>query len=374
VVYTFDTIDLEIEGENVGVYYSWNAPHILAFQLVSPWDIAVPNSVGIHNLSVFAESIEGNLTSAYFEFTIITEDSSISTPNRSQEPLIDGIIGGKELSVLTTVQTNVRTEDRSLEPITLFFGYFNDSLYVGVLTTLRDSYHSRISLFVDSEGDGVWGDAGIGSGKLDICITIPTPSAIQVYKGIKTHYGQDLYPVGLVYDCGVMEEGISAEFLIPVGTIGANSTLGLGVGVVVSHGGYNAFYPASTSTGEIRSLAIISDSGYFSGNKVDSFLVVLGVGAGGVLLVALYIAFESRDSTMNIEDTLEDEHLERIRTLILSHPEISFDRLALLAGSDRDTVRESLERLVEKNLLSYQFVITTGGVAREILTTEKKQK
>ncbi|MFW9964224.1 MAG: hypothetical protein ACFFCX_11705 [Candidatus Sifarchaeia archaeon] len=362
-VYTFDKIDLEIVGDNSTAYYSWDDGIDISFQ--NPWDIEVPKNSGFHNLRVRAENVEGSSSIGYFGFDVIEEVQSLAIPNQMREPLIDGIITRDEINILTIEQTRLRNEDRSEMAIDVYFGYFNNSLYVGAATRLQDKLHSRISLYLDCQGNGVWGDSELGSNLMDICITTPTPRAEESYRGIRTHYGQ-IYPIGVVYDCSVTEEGVAAEFLIPVDSIGGNSTKGIGVGIVVIQGGYSSFYPASTSTGEMNTLLIVRNLGAISIDMTNSFFIIWVVSLFCIVIVSGYVSVRVKKPSTLIEDTIEDEHLDRIRTLLLSHPQITFERLALLAGSDTETVKRSVSKLVEDNLLSCAISISERGIERNI--------
>jgi hypothetical protein len=368
-VFSYDEIDLEIEGELGVGYYSWDGEANSTF--LAPWDIKVPTVQGLHNLEVCAENAEGGWSSAYLEFTVIIEELSLSTPDLRLEPLIDGIVSGEEQRVLTKVQSSLRGEDRIEIPFVLYLGYFNESLYIAAVTTLQDRYHSSISLFVDGEGNGIWGDSELGSEIHDICITSPTPRAGSV--GTITQKGHEVNPVGVVYDCGLNEAGVTAEFLIPVDSVGGNSSLGLGIGIVVSHGGFNSYYPAGISLNEMSALLIIKSSGLISTVLMDGVILTLGA-VGCLLIVAGYISVRTKRPHSPIEERLADEQLERIRILLHSHPEISIDRLALLANTDTVTVKTSIDMLVERNLLAPPIENSGRRVVRSVLSSEKKQK
>ncbi|MCK5265117.1 MAG: hypothetical protein KAR03_05865, partial [Candidatus Thorarchaeota archaeon] len=63
--------------------------------------------------------------------------------------------------------------------------------------------------------------------------------------------------------------------------------------------------------------------------------------------------------------------LERIRTLLLSHPQISLERLALLADTDTRHTRELVETLQKKGLLERSVQISETEITRDISSSEK---
>jgi hypothetical protein len=75
---------------------------------------------------------------------------------------------------------------------------------------------------------------------------------------------------------------------------------------------------------------------------------------------------------LTIEEVLEDEGLERIRTLLQSHPTISLERLALLANMDMHQTSESIEQLQRKGLLGESIQISENEIIRESKSSEKQ--
>jgi hypothetical protein len=101
---------------------------------------------------------------------------------------------------------------------------------------------------------------------------------------------------------------------------------------------------------------------------------MFGIGVGCLFICVGYFIVRKKSPLILIEDTLKDEHLERIRTLLLSHPEITFERLSLLAGSDTVTVRESIDHLVDEELLTHPIIVSEKGVARANIDYRKETK
>lgn len=366
VLFEFDEVDIEIEGEDGGGLYSWDGNMNSSFD--SPWDIPVPLSPGEHYLDVFAKDTEDNWSSLHMVFTVLFQESTISITDSATEPLIDGIVSRDEVVSFSRIESTLRGEDRSEIPFELFIGYHNDSLYVGVVTTLQDRYNSRISLSIDGDGSGIWGDAEPGSFE-DIRITSEAPSANQNYRGITTPFGQEVNPLGVVYDSGLSDSGVTTEFLIPVESVNGNSTIGLGMCLVVSQGGFDSYFPIDNS----GSLLIVRNSGPRTSPSSDGLLFIV-ILAGGVILAASALVMKPKKPRTQIDVTLEDENLERIRTLLNSYPEISIERLALLANTDTRSVKLIIENLLRNDLIEPSLVITEKDVVRVLTPTEKKQK
>jgi hypothetical protein len=365
-LFDFEEVDIEIEGEDGEGVYSWDSNTNSSF--FSPWDIPVPLLLGEHHLDVFAKDSDDNWSSLHMVFTVIDQETYLSVPESAYEPQIDGIVSRDESVSFSRFSSTLRGEDRSERPFELYIGFHNDSLYVGAVTTLQDRYHSRISLYIDGDGSGIWGDAELGSLE-DICITSEAPSANQIYRGIKTPYDQEVHPLGVVHDSGVSVSGVTAEFLIPTHSVDGNSSIGLGLYLVVSQGGFDSYFPIS----ETGNFLIVRSSGPRVTTSFDGLTIVVFLSVGSTLAAAAIVLKKKKPGTQ-IEITLKDEELERIRILLYSHPEILIDRLALLANTDIKSVRVSIDRLIRNDLIEQSVIITERDIVRILAPSEKKQK
>lgn len=371
-VFAFDRVDLEIEGCDYESSFCWDKG--TNSSLTSPWDIDVPNEAGAHELAVFSKNSEGNQTSAFYIFSIEPSEQVLQVQSYSRRPTIDGVVSDEEKSYLLMKHAFLRGEDKAVSPFILYVGYFNESLYIAAETYLNDRYHSRISLYVDGGGNGVWGDAEVGEKNSDICISVSAPSADQLYTGIITQYGQLINPVGVEYDSGISENGVSVEYLVPVDDVGGNSSVGLAIGILVSYGGYNAYFPENMFDGVMDELLIIQNTGFASENPLDGRIILFCVSVGSVVGILGYILQTSKPTRKSIEENLEDENLERIRTLLLSHPHITIDRLALLTATEVGEVKSSIDTLVKSDLLENSVTVTDREVIRRVVSSENKQK
>jgi len=366
-VYSFDFIDLEIVGQN-NTTYSWDGQtHI---SLYSPWDIQVPDQEGLHTLDIYSEDSIGNSTSLHLRFEVISEVPSTQVWNTLVAPIIDGELSIQEQNSMTMYNLNFRGEDRQIVMVDVLIGYVGESLYVGMATPVPDHWNSRLSLLIDGSGDGIWGDADVGVYE-DIRITVSGPGLQNQFRGIYSHTGQEIQIAGITYSPGVTSEGLVAEFLVPIDSVGGNFTTGLGFGMIVSCGGYDAIYPISIMESVDCVLQIAKSSG---GRPQDSFVGFIGssiilVGLSS-LIIGIFIVRKKR-GFLEIEETLENESLERMRTLLLSHPQISLERLALLADTDTRHARELVEILQKKGLLERSVQISETEITRDISASEK---
>jgi hypothetical protein len=370
-IYDFDVIDLEIEGNISNVYCSWDS--LSNFTILAPWDVSVSNLNGSHTLHVFAVDISGDWSLAIYRFQVISQETSIEVPEILKQPIIDGAIGSQEEEYYTKKSVMLRCEDRSERQLDIYLGFFQNSLYLAVLTSLQDRYYSRISLYIDGEGDGIYGNTPLESSH-DLCIIIPTPSAYPVFRQIRTPSGQEINPVGIVYDCAISEQGVVAEFLVALNSVNGNSSVGIGIGLVVSQGGFDSFFPMGLSNQEFNRLIVVENAGLNQVVLPDGYSSVLFVALSCTFLVLGIAYLKRRDRLILIEETLSNENLERVRTLMDSYPEITIERLALLANMDIKTTRESVDRLISKGLFDSSILISKTRIRRNAEVTEKIQK
>ena len=366
-VYSFDFIDLEIVGQD-DTTYSWDG--LMNNSLQSPWDIQVPDQEGFHTLDIYSESSTGNITSIHLLFEVISESPSIQVWNTLVAPVIDGELSIQELDSMTMYNVSFRGEDRQTVSVDVLIGYVGESLYVGLATQVPDHWNSHISLLIDGSGDGIWGDAEVGVYE-DIRITVSGPSLQNQFGGIYSHTGQEIQITGVTYSPGVTSDGLVVEYLVPIDSVGGNFTNGLGLGMIASCGGYDAFYPISIMESDYCVLQIAKSSGERSQDSfagfIGSSIILVGLSS---LILGIFLVRKKRD-IMEIEETLENESLERIRTLLLSHPQISLERLALLADTDTKQARKLIKNLQRKGLLEKSVQISENEITRDINSSEK---
>ncbi len=368
-VYDFDFIDLEIVGQS-STTYSWDDQTYIS--LHSPWDIQVPDQEGFHTLDIYSEGAIGNITSIHLLFEVISEIPSIDVWNTIVAPVIDGELSVQEQNSMTMYNLSFRGEDRQPVKVEVLIGYAGEALYVGMATPVQDHWNSRISLLIDGRGDGIWGEAEVGVYE-DIRITVSGPSLDNRFKGIYSPTGQQIQITGVTYSSGVTSQGLVAEFLVPLDSVAGNFTSGLGFGMIASCGGYDAFYPISIMESDYCVLQIAKSSGArpqdsFAG-FIGSSIILVGLSS---IIIGIFLVRKKR-GFLEIEETLENESLERIRTLLLSHPQISLERLALLADTDTQNARKLIKHLQSKGLLEKSVQISENEIIRNIQSSEKNQ-
>ncbi|MGY5878887.1 MAG: hypothetical protein RTV31_01495 [Candidatus Thorarchaeota archaeon] len=343
-VYDFDIIDLEIVGQG-DIFYSWDETTNLS--LHAPWDVPIPVLEGNHQLEIFTDD---PFNSSRFQFEVIAEMPSIQAWNSAVEPVIDGELSIQEQNAMTMYSINLRGEDRRSVPVDILIGYYRESLYVGMITQVQDHWNSRLSLLVDGHGDDNWGDAEVGSYE-DIRITISGPSFPNQYRGIYSCSGLEIQPAGITYAVMMEDTGLAAEFLVPVDCVDGNITQGVGFGIIASSGGYDAFYPMNIVETDICTLQIVQHSGLRPQDAIMGLVGQSVVLLGFFSLVFGVVIIRRKRGILTIEESLENETHERIRTLLQSHPQISLERLALLADTDTQNVREIIKQLQRRGLL-----------------------
>jgi hypothetical protein len=98
-LFIFNEVDIDIEGETGGGLYSWDESSNSSF--LSPWDIPVPHSFGVHRLDVYSHDEAGNWTTLHLIFTVIEYEREYYVTESQTTPLIDGIITRKESQSFT---------------------------------------------------------------------------------------------------------------------------------------------------------------------------------------------------------------------------------------------------------------------------------
>lgn len=357
-VHDYDVIDLEVIGQG-DIFYSWD--EIMNFTLNSPWDVHAPISEGVHQLEIFSDD---PFNSSRFQFEVIVEDPSIQAWDSVIEPVIDGEISNQEQNAMSMYSINLRGEDRQSVMVDILIGYYHESLYVGMITQVQDHWNSRISLLIDGHGDDNWDEA---QGELfeDIRITVPGPSFQNQFSGIYSNSGLEIQLPGITYSAIMGNEGLTAEFLVPVDSVDGNITKGVGFGIIASSGGYDAFYPMNIIETNICTLQIVQNLGLRPQDNI------MGLFGQSVALLGFFsfaigvIILRRKRGIITIEESLENETMERIRTLLQSHPQISLERLALLADTDTHNVREVVKQLQRRGLLEKSIQIHETQIIRE---------
>jgi hypothetical protein len=339
VVYPFDLIDFEVRGSKNNLTFSWEKSH--TYRVESPWDIRVPyiitggmNSYPVSlDLSVEAESAEGNHTSLTFSFQVIDHDPSFNARFMYDKPVVDGIVDQNEMSLTSQYNATFLNECNRKVNVDMFIGHTSDSLYIALESPIPDSYHSRATLLLDADADREW---TINSA--DFGITVASPSADNIYTYV---FGatNELHP-GLVYDSLEDDGSVTYEFVIPLNCLKSDGNEGISFGIQLSHGGYDLAFPSRNLTYFVNSLFLLNPA-FDIGQTINIGCVLLFT----CMIVAVPI-YLSRKGTFTFEQRLHDENLERIKILLLSYQRLDIARLARMMNMELHIVAPLVEELI----------------------------
>lgn len=367
-----DYVDLEITGSKDLIFYSWNG-HTNE-TAVAPWDIKVPQDEGDYVLSVFAQDDSDAWNSETFSFKIVLQELFCIGPKMQMNPLVDGNIefGEKQQSIKRSYVC--MNENRYFEDIIMYLSFPAESIYVGVETELADKWNSRLSLLIDGDGDGVW-DVDELNFPEDVRFTIGTPSSYGAFSKVFSPLGYEisnsLFPGSIAASSS--DGGRSSfEFMFNLTSVQGNASRGIGIGLVISRGGYNSFFPAQLGYGISSDLVIVYCSGEYNPDPMDLFLVIGGstffslVGLFGLIYVI------STRRAVSLDTTFDDEDLERVKTILHSYDKISLDRLSRLVGLNPSRVRDLVEKLVKRGLTDITLIEFEEGFIRSLPESERR--
>ncbi|TFG31524.1 hypothetical protein EU527_12260 [Candidatus Thorarchaeota archaeon] len=369
-----DSIDLDISGSIGQLFYSWDGQDNETID--TPWDFAVPKNIGTHKLEVFAKNILGVWSSRTYYFDVIQHQLVVTCPKMRGNPLIDGVINSDEQRQSAIILGNIMNENRDFEEMTMYISFPKESLYIGIETKLADRWNSRISLLLDGEGDSIW-DADVTSLPNDICVTVGTPSSYgplcEVFSPSGNKLSHSLFP-GMIASSSADEYGSTIELLFNLANINGNATKGIGIGVVISRGGYDSFYPTYLGYDIFSELLIIRSSDVYNHNPLNLLYIVSGSTAVILIVIfsSLYVVSIKRAVSLN--RTLDDDDLERLKTLLYSYDKISIDRLKRLLGFERSRVEKMVQKLVSRGLVDISVIEFEQGYIRDLPEFKKRSE
>lgn len=370
----YDSIDFNVAGSDGVLWFSWNDEGNST--IGAPWDITIPSILGASVLHTYACNLSGDWISREFQFDIVERESVHICPMMLKDPLIDGNIEANEKQGCSKIACQSMDENRDCEKITIYVAFPKGSLYIGVISTLKDKWNSRVSLLIDGNGDGRW-DIDEETFPEDIRITVGTPGAFGAYTGIYSPLESEISNAlftGLTMASSQDHITSSAEFTLDLACINANATLGIGIGIVISRGGFDSFFPTHLSYGLFSDLLIIQDSGIANPNPMNQVLIMSGstVFLLAVLFGLAYVLMTHR--AISLDRHLDDEELERVKTLLYSYERISIERLAKITGSDSIKVTKMVNKLVERGLVDISISKGDHEFIRSLSDIEKKEQ
>ncbi|MBN2228581.1 MAG: hypothetical protein JW779_03235 [Candidatus Thorarchaeota archaeon] len=371
---THDSIDFDVINSNGVLLYSWNKQDNATTN--SPWDIPVISSLGSAILEVFVESESSIWNSMTLQYEIVHDKSSFMCPMMRQNPIIDGIIDVNEKQQTNELFCKCMNENRETEDITIHFGFPEGLFYIGIDSEIADKWNSRISVLIDADGDSIW-DVDISTLFQDIRISVGTPSAFAAYTGIYTPLGQELSNIQfprLTMASSNTVDGLSAEFILNLECLNGNATSGIGIGVILSRGGYDSVYPSHLSYGCYSNLILIQNSGVYNPDFVSQFIIVSGSTIISLVAVFGVVRTIIAQRSISLHRNLDDEYLERIKVLLYSYDRISIERLTQLTGIEKKKVIELVRKLIDRGFEDINVIQVEQDIIRNLTEIKKKEK
>ncbi len=362
----YDEIDFDLYGSDGVLIYSWNNNNNETID--APWDISTPQTIGLHTLEVFARNALDIWNSTTYYFEIVQQTMVELCPEMRTSPLIDGDVNDREQGDSLVSIVRAMNENRHYEELTVYLSFWRQTIYIGIESKLADKWNSHLSILIDGNGDGKWNNEELAFLQ-DISITIGTPSSYgassKIYSPAGLEISKSEFP-GLMTASSMQSDKASFELLLDLTSVNGNASRGIGIGIIISRGGYESFFPTHLGYGTFSDLLVVKSTGITRIDPTISSLVM----SGNILLVLLglfgilYVISSRRRVTL--ESHLNDEELERIKTLLYSYDKISLDRLARLSGIEKKRVEKLVGILVSRGLADISIIEFEQGFIREL--------
>ena len=373
-VFPGDLIDFQVDGSDGSFVYSWDTESNSTTH--SPYDIPVPNAPGMHNLTVWAKQGGGDWQTKTYSIDVHEETLTLEAPVTGTGFVIDGIVESYEKAETVSFNALFRDEAGSEVELPLCIGLTSSSLYVAVSSNLPDRWNTKLALLVDGEGNGFW-NMSEGVVSHDIGISVGGPAADPGLTAVTSPSGmivsRSLLP-GLMFDTETRNGLVSVEYLVPFGPLGMSMSNGIGFGLKLSDGGHDWFFPAWFPSNSSVGLPVVHPSADVS--EAPSLAWVLPVvSAVAVSVLGVRTWMKGRiPQGEELDTTAASERQLRMLVLLQSHPRLSIERLARLAGIDSESAKRTLQEIIELRLGNWQLELSGDEVIRLTRTAGKIEK
>lgn len=356
-------IIFDILGGVYDMQYSWDYGGW--YEKSEPWIISIPDEPGQHLLQIAVENFIGEITSQTYYFTVENGADYLGTYEMSEIPHIDGNIESWEKSSGTESSALFMQDDRTLSSAELVTGFLNGSLYFGLETQIHDGLYTSMTMYVDSDGSGSWGDVS-----KDFLLKISAPSDILACEEIIYADGTNisLHDARVQCNSSTKNDMLCLEIMLNTNVFHTDSSENIYLGLRIEQGGISNTFPATINhVGQIDLVRI-----EHLGERPISPLSYAGIfiGVGFVVIGVISLSYRrSKYRRRLITHPVREEKLERVLTLVSSYPRARVDRLRKMSGLESEEFDSALLELVKQRVIEVE--ITSEG---EIIRKQNNKK
>ncbi len=349
-------LSFEIYGGSEKLQYSWD--YRGWYERSEPWDIRVPDEQGEHILQIEVENYNGDVTKQCYCFYTEHQVSHYDVYELTESPEINGIIESWERDAASENNMLFLREDGAADPAMMSIGFLNNSIYLGLETQIPDGLYTSISMFIDADGSGIWGDTTQGS-ILDYQINVGAPSALDNNEGVVFCDGTNssFQDNNINTSVGTRNGMISLETLIATDTL-LEETAQFCFSITIKQGGVSSFYPVNILSETPQVLASVKNLGVkpLNSSFIPALMIGLGILTTGIISK---VYRKSKKGLHLMSATLQEEALERVRTLVLSYPRAKLEKLRRMSGLQETEFESALLQLIQDHLVDVE--ITPDG-------------
>lgn len=356
-----DTINFRLYGSDGFLTFSWDNGTTSLIR--EPWQILVPKNPGQHILKILVWNITGGWIVQYYCFTVELQPDSLTGMELIPPPTLDGIVDNQEQNNAYRNAIPLIQEDNTILLVDMFVGFYNDSIYLGLDAPIKAGLSTRIDLYIDRDGDKIW-NGNNQSETSDIRISVAPPKADQEMNGLWNAQGERLLDSqysSINYTSSTMNEYVMAEFMIPIQMLVTDITENVGIAITIIDGGTESYFPFDTEQESLNRFVAIEIIQVPQNLDLNLIFILIGISAL-VLTTAFIVKFPNRKA-ISISTSLPEEDLERVRTLLISYPRISIERLKEMSGICDTDFDEALRILMDSRLVDVE-ISSSGELIR----------
>ncbi|MFW9975948.1 MAG: hypothetical protein ACFFDQ_11815, partial [Candidatus Thorarchaeota archaeon] len=353
-------IYFDIYGGTHELSYSWDFGGW--YMIPEPWTISVPSDGGWHTLQIEAENYFGQITSQEYRFYVEHQLTSFNAYEMSITPEIDGIRQSWEKDDASEFELIFLSEDGTTSHSKMSVGFLNDSLYLGVETSIPDGLYTSIMIYIDADGSHRWGDSSPGV-VMDYLVSVNAPSSLIEENIVMFCDGSSitLQDSAIEFAVATQNDLISFEGIFNSETLNPDMSQ-VQFSVRIQQGGVSDYFPLPYYSLESFQLATIE---YLGPKPTHTFLFVgIVVGLGVLMIGVLSLTYrKSKLVSSPFLKPLPEEELERVRTLVISYPRVRLEKLQSMSGLSAVEFESALSRLIQDQIVDVD-ITPTGEVVR----------